>query len=90
MATSKRTHDHDIIRDWVEERGGVPSIVRASEDASGGGFLRIDFGEQEEDLDEISWDQFFEIFERNNLDFVYQDESDDMEESLFFKFVTRE
>jgi hypothetical protein len=85
MAQAIRTHDHEKIRKWVEERGGSPSVVKATEDKSGGGLLRIDFGEKEDSLDPISWDEFFKVFDERNLDFLYQDEGD----SRFFKFVER-
>ena len=55
-----------------------------------GGILRIDFGEPEESLEEIDWDEFFEIFESNKLAFLYQDKTSDGGESRFNKLVERE
>lgn len=89
MAIAKKTHDHEFIRYWAEDRGGVPAVVRTPEDYSGT-ILRIDFGDLTEDVDEITWDQFFDIFESDALDFVYQEEEEDEEDSLVFKFVNRE
>ncbi len=85
---SKTTTDHSTIKNWIEERDGRPAIV---EDTAGdrGGLLRIDYGEEEENLASISWDDFFNIFEENDLAFLYQ-ESTDGEESRFSKFVERE
>jgi len=84
------TIDHDEIRDWVEERDGHPAVVRSTKDDEGEGLLRIDFGEREEKLEEISWEQFFKIFEDNNLAFLYQNETADGETSFFNKFVDRD
>lgn len=86
---SKRTHDPDTIKQWVEDRGGRPAIVADTQDDDSG-VLRIDFGEKDEDLEEIDWDRFFRIFEENNLDFLYQEETAEGSESRFFKFVERE
>ena len=88
---STTTTDHDEIREWVEERDGSPAYVESTEDGDSG-LLRIDFPDQddEERLDDISWDEFFETFEENDLAFLYQDEGGDGETSYFCKFVSRE
>lgn len=87
-----RTIDHDIIKTWAEARGGRPALVSATktgEDDMESGLLRIDFGEQEEGFEVISWDTFFRIFDENSLAFLYQEETDDGEESRFCKLVER-
>ena len=70
--SAKTTTDHDEIRRWVEANNGHPARVKGTEP---GGLLRIDFDEPEESLEEISWEEFFELFEQNNLAFLYQEES---------------
>jgi hypothetical protein len=67
MAETTTTREHEEIRRWVEERGGRPARVRGTD------ILRIDFAEPEEDLEEISWDEFFRIFDENGLEFLHQD-----------------
>lgn len=86
MAEAKRTHNHEEIRKWVEEHDGHPSVVESTHDKEGSGLLRIDFGKPEKSLEEIDWDEFFKIFDDNDLDFLYQDGSN----NKFFKFVSRE
>lgn len=87
---SKITTDHEKIKEWIEERGGVPAMV---ETTGGGeaGELRIDFPEEEGDprIEEITWEEFFEKFEKENLAFLYQEDKS-REVSKFFKFVSRE
>ncbi|TXH35913.1 MAG: hypothetical protein E6Q98_13365 [Rhodospirillaceae bacterium] len=87
MSESKTTTNHKVIRSWVEERKGRPSRVTATADKQGGGLLRIDFGEPEEGLEEISWEDFFRTFDKNNLDFLYQEKTDDGKLSRFHKFI---
>lgn len=83
------TTDHDAIRAWAEKRGGRPSRVAATDDDSGGGILRLDFGAPEDRLEEIGWDEFFRIFEDRRLAFLYQEETDGRI-SRFNKFVDRD
>lgn len=87
MTTSQTTTDHDTIRQWAEARNGRPARVEGTGDA--GGLLRIDFDEPEERLEEISWDEFFAIFEDNNLAFLYQETLEDGSTSRFNKLVDR-
>jgi hypothetical protein len=89
---SKVTTDHDEIRRWVEERGGVPATVKSTGSSEDPGLLRIDFPDygDESRLEEISWEKFFEKFEENDLAFLYQDKLKSGETSRFFKFVRRD
>jgi hypothetical protein len=89
MSSAQKTTDHDTIRKWVEERKGRPSVVRATEGGKrGGGLLRIDFREQDAELDEIDWDEFFEVFDESKLVFLHQDKTADGKTSRFNKFVS--
>ena len=90
MAAAKSTTDHETIRQWADDRNGRPSAVAATHQDDEGGLLRIDFGEKEDALDEISWDEFFRTFDERNLAFLYQDEAGKGKKSRFFKFVRRE
>jgi hypothetical protein len=87
MSSSITTTDHDEIRKWVEERDGRPSIVRTKGE---GGVLRIDFGEPEENLEEIEWDEFFEVFEQSELAFLCQEKTSAGKQSRFNKFIQRQ
>lgn len=93
MSSAEKITDHKKIREWAEARGGRPSVVRATHgDDKGrgkGGVLRFDFGEPEDSLEEISWDEFFQIFEDSKLALLEQDETKDGKQSRFFKFVAR-
>lgn len=57
------------------------------------GLLRIDFPEgrrdDEENLEEITWSQFFTKFDEENLAMVVQDRTSQGEISYFNKFVDR-
>lgn len=86
MTESKTTTDHDEIRRWAEARDGHPARVKGQGE---GGILRIDFGDPEDNLEEIDWDTFFEIFDENDLAFLYQEKTQDGGTSRFNKFVDR-
>ena len=87
MSASRTTTDHSEIQKWVESRNGHPARVRDS--GGKGGILRVDFGEPEEGLEPIEWDQFFEIFDDRKLAFLYQEKTEDGGKSRFSKFVAR-
>jgi hypothetical protein len=93
MSEGKTTIDHDEIREWAEERGGVPATVKGTERGKGkseeAGILRLDFEPRDEGLEEISWEEFFEKFDKEKLAFLYQDETADGSTSRFHKFVNR-
>ena len=88
---SKKTTDHETIRQWTEERGGVPATIAQTERGGEPGVLRIHFpGRGDEgNFDELDWDTFFEEFEENDLAFLYQEETSEGDLSRFFKFVSR-
>jgi hypothetical protein len=88
---STTTTDHDEIRGWVEEHGGAPASVRGTESGDGAGVLRIDFpgGAGEDQLEHISWDEWFQKFDENDLAFLYQKRKASGEDSTFFKLVSR-
>lgn len=89
---SKTTTDHETIRIWAEERGGVPTTVSGTETGEKVGVLRIHFKgySDESNFDEITWDEFFEKFEENNLALIYQEETADGKQSRFCKLVNRD
>ncbi len=78
MANARTTTDHEKIRLWVERRGGRPTQVEGT-----GGMLRIDFGARNERLNDISWDEFFEKFDRSHVEFLYDPDPS----SYFNKFI---
>lgn len=86
---SNRTTDHAVIRQWVEDRGGSPATVKATEGKKDPGLLRINFPgySGKYSLEDISWDDFFKKFDEKNLEFLYQDQTRTGKTSRFFKFV---
>ena len=82
---AQTTTDHETIRKWAEARGGSPARVKGTGDSKDVGLLRLDFGEPEESLEPITWDEFFEKFEESELALLYQDEPD----NRFSKLVRR-
>ncbi|HUW24711.1 MAG TPA: hypothetical protein VMW04_03740 [Patescibacteria group bacterium] len=90
QSVSQITADHEIIRQWIEARGGLPSVVKGT-GAEGGGILRIDFPPigAKPNLQHINWEEFFKIFKDKDLAFLYQEKTATGEVSRFNKFVSR-
>ena len=94
MSGHVETRDHARIRKWVETRDGRPATVKDTERGSNdpAGVLRIEFpgyGE-DENLDQICWEDWFEKFDENNLVMILQDETSDGKVSRFNKVVSSE
>jgi len=81
------TAEPNKIRDWAEQRNGKPALLKQKNDTGRAGeMLKIVFpGDEAEDFDLISWEQFFIIFEENNLKFLFVDE----EEKQFYRMANR-
>lgn len=79
MALAKTTKDHDEIRTWAEERGGKPAVVAATESDKETGILRLMFpnapNHNDDALEEISWEEFFEKFDESGLQLTYQEKT---------------
>ncbi|MCL4767272.1 MAG: hypothetical protein KJZ80_13660 [Hyphomicrobiaceae bacterium] len=85
MTQAKTTTDHREIRKWVEARDGRHSVVRTDGE---GGILRIGLQEPDENVEQISWDELFRIFEERKLAFLYQEATSE-QKSRFNKLVVR-
>ena len=90
MSEAKITTDHSQIRRWADQRGGHPATVKATSEDGGAGILRLDFDPKDESLKNVSWDDFFQKFEREKLALLYQDKTSDGKISRFHKFVDRD
>jgi hypothetical protein len=87
---SKRTTDHEVIREWAEMRGAKPATVKGTQKDDPSGVLRLQFpGYGGERLQEISWVEFFSKFDDKQLEFLYQDDRSSGETSHFFRLVKR-
>lgn len=83
------TTDHETIRTWVEQRGSRPA--RVNEPAGDSASLAIiPKGKADDSLAPISWDEFFTIFEDEDVAFAYQTEKADANAKWFCQFVTRD
>jgi hypothetical protein len=82
---SLATTHHEVIRQWAEERGGVPATVEGTEHGDHLGVLRIDFGSEDPNLRRVSWEEWFATFDDRGLNFIYQEQRSDGQQSNFFR-----
>jgi hypothetical protein len=87
----KTTTDHEKIREWAEQRDGSPATVKSTARGKSAGILRIDFPDYRgaQSLQKVSWDKFFDKFDKENLAFLYQEKTAGGRTSRFCKFVER-
>jgi len=90
-ATGKQyyTTDHFIIQDWAEYRYGHPARIKNFEDVFYHGGLVVHFEDDEPDLDieDISWEEFFHIFDDNNMVFMFSRNKPSGNLSYFYRLV---
>ena len=79
------TRSHEVIQRWAEERGGRPATVAGTGPGERPGVLRFVFQDGGDRLEEISWDDFFAVFDERNLVFLYQEQKSDGAQSNFFR-----
>jgi hypothetical protein len=78
------TTHHEVIKRWAEERNATPATVPGTEHDDHLGVLRLDFGGDNDNLEHVSWDEWFRTFDERRLNFVYQEERSDGNQSNFF------
>jgi hypothetical protein len=83
---SRVSIDHDEIREWAEARRAQPAIVK------GTSIIRLDFPgfAGEDELEHISWDEWFQKFDDSNLALVFEETSARGQKSNFNKLIGRE
>jgi hypothetical protein len=87
---SLATTNHEVIRSWAEERGGVPATVEGTEHGDRAGVLRFDFGERTAKLRHITWEEWFRTFDERGLNFLYQEQRKDGRQSNYFRLENPE
>ena len=84
--------DHDEIRRWAEEREAIPARVKGTGGPNDVGILRLHFPEYSQDdekLEPISWNEFFEEFDKKKLALLVEDRMPDGRRSNFNKIISR-
>ena len=85
---SETTTDHNTIRAWAEKHKGVPAAVATTHGNDDVGIIRIMFPKAPQSehgaLVEISWEEFFEEFEKRKLALLYDPKS------MFSKLIRRD
>lgn len=79
------TTHHEVIKQWAEARDGQPATVEGTEHDNHLGVLRFDFGGDSENLRHVSWEEWFKTFDERQLNFIYQEERTDGDQSNFFR-----
>lgn len=80
------TRNHEVIRRWAEERQATPATVPGTRKDGRPGVLRFDFpGYGGQELEHITWDEWFKSFDERNLIFIFQEHLRDGRTSNFFK-----
>ncbi len=80
------TRSHEVIQAWAKQRGGEPATVPGTDHDGHAGVLRLNFpGYGGQNLETISWDDWFRSFDERRLVFLFQEHKADGSESNFFR-----
>lgn len=92
MKRQQITTEHEEIKQWAQKYGGKPQIIddpQALADVPG---LRIDFPGKIDDfllpetkIRDVSWEEFFQKFEENQLAFLYIPEFNPENPKMLYK-----
>lgn len=94
----KTTTSHVVIRGWAESHGGKPALIVDPNRLDRAVGLRIDFpGKTDEALlsqahhnKDVSWDEFYKVFEEQQLAFDYLEQPGETELPDAYRFIKRE
>lgn len=86
------TRSHEVIRAWARARGAVPATVATTAAKPGEPrVLTFDFpGYKGRRLEKLTWDEWFRVFDRRKLVFLFQESKADGSPSNFFKLDSPE
>jgi hypothetical protein len=89
IVEGKVTTDKKAIKEWIEERKGWPAVQIKTNGNRKENILWVGFPEASthKNLQKITWEEFFEKFDQEQLTFLYQDASLNGEQSQFFYFL---
>lgn len=88
-----QTTDHQEIRSWALKHNAKPAVIEVEGLPNEKKGIRLDFpGTQDESMltdsrqsEDVSWDEFFQVFDSEGLAFLYNDQIDDPTQS--YKFI---
>lgn len=77
-----KTIDHEDIKTWADTRQARPVRLRRFDDETISERVRFRFPEDEyPDEEDLTWEEFFDIFDRSRLEFVFEDIADEAVEN---------
>ncbi len=84
---SQQTTDHNTIKKFAEDNKLKPARVEGTEES--GGLIRLmqpsSSQSESDNLEEISWDEWFDAFDQNELALIYDGDGN----KSFNKLVSR-
>jgi hypothetical protein len=80
------TIDHDEIRKWIEGRGGVPALSVIKETK----IPIINFAHGLPHATEVTWEEWFRIFDEDHYAFVCKETRFDGMQSQFCQLIPRD
>jgi hypothetical protein len=85
------TVDHKLIKSWAEARNARPTQLKRFENEQITDRIRMRFPDDRfPDESDLEWEEFFDIFDTNELEFVFEDIADQaVEQGNLYQFQPR-
>jgi hypothetical protein len=91
------THDHKEIKKWAEKHQGKPELIDHNDSRGDAVGIRINFPGDADDLllsdasppKEITWNEFFEIFDGRGLAIEFEDKKSLKDPAFSYRFLNR-
>jgi hypothetical protein len=81
------TRSHEVIKRWAAERGAEPVGVDYT-NSEVRPLLRLEFpGIADQTIKTLEWEQWFEVFDREELVFIYEEDQRDGRPSNYYAFA---
>jgi hypothetical protein len=89
LIAGKVTTDPNFIKTWIEKREGTPGMIKNGRGGPKDIKLAVRFPDVpgNEKVVPISWESFFQKFDRERLSFMYEETGPDGALSRFYYFL---
>ncbi|NTV31490.1 hypothetical protein HGA91_05955 [candidate division WWE3 bacterium] len=92
------TTDHAKVREWAQQNNAKPQLIDSPHSYGDKIGIRLDFPGRLDDADlsmkktvkDITWEEFFKLFDELGLAMEYADTTHAVEAINFYRFVKRE
>jgi hypothetical protein len=82
------TRNHEVIESWAVQLHGKPAMLKSRAGGDATEMLRFQVTDRRQsEYDLVSWNEWFQVFDRADLVFIFQERADDGSVSDLFRLL---